>query len=101
VVFHAGCSYLYWLKQHVPGERTVPIAWCIEFGTLEGIVGCVSAGLGGTLLPSSAIGTAGRAVRASVHRLPADYGRAETIFIIWLDTFVPRALTPFLKCSRA
>jgi DNA-binding transcriptional LysR family regulator len=72
----------------------------LEFATLEAIVGCVSAGLGVTLLPRSLIGSGWRDGRLAVHELPAAEARVETLFIRRRDALVSSALAAFLQCAR-
>jgi len=72
LVFRAGCFYRstleHWLYQ--AGLATNQV---MELGTLDGILSCVAAGLGITLLPKSVAesGAARSAIR--MHRLPAEY----------------------------
>ena len=54
VVFRAGCSYRAQLEA-VLAERGVVGVRRIEFGTLEGILGCVAAGIGVTMLPRGVV----------------------------------------------
>ena len=54
VVFRAGCSYRAQLES-ILAERGVVGVRRIEFGTLEGILGCVAAGIGVTLLPRGVV----------------------------------------------
>ena len=53
----------------------------MEFGTLDGILGCVAAGMGVTLIPRVVAEPARRAGRVSVHGLPDRAGRAETVLV--------------------
>lgn len=68
----------------------------IEFGTLDAIIGCVSAGLGETLLPKGVLAAAAKDHRLDIHRMPPSEGKVETVFIRRKDAFVSRALTSFL-----
>jgi DNA-binding transcriptional LysR family regulator len=53
-VFKIGCSYRYKIEQYL-SRRGVDLLNEMEFGTIEGIIGCVSAGLGITMLPNPAL----------------------------------------------
>jgi LysR family transcriptional regulator, cell division regulator len=72
----------------------------LEFGTLEAIISCVSAGLGVTLLPKALIGPVWRGHRVRLHPLPRDEGHVETVFIRRRDGFVTSALGAFLDLAR-
>ncbi|MDP1513182.1 LysR substrate-binding domain-containing protein [Paenibacillus ottowii] len=54
LVFRAGCSYRQKLMDWLRLKGIIP-AKIMEFGTLEGILGCIHAGLGVSLLPRSVI----------------------------------------------
>jgi DNA-binding transcriptional LysR family regulator len=69
----------------------------LEFATLEAIIGCVSAGLGITLLPKALVGTVWPEGRVAVHPLPPADARVDTVLIRRRDAFVSSALTSFLS----
>ena len=99
VVLRVGCSYRLRLeavlaKQGIVGFRQ------LEFGTLEAIFSCVSAGLGVTLLPKSLVGPIWQDGRLSVHKLPATDAYVDTVFICRRDAFVSSALSAFVECIR-
>ena len=73
----------------------------LEFGTLEAIIGCVSAGLGITLLPRDLIGRVWRQGRVSVHGLPRRDAMVETVFVRRRDGIVSSALRAFLERARS
>ena len=79
-VFRAGCSYRQRLERLLAGRGVAAVRW-LEFGTLEGIIGCVGAGLGGTVLPRAVIEAARRDGRVTVHPVPAEQARVEAIFV--------------------
>lgn len=54
VVFRQGCSYRQRLEAHFAAQGWLPFRR-LEFGTLEGVLGCVEAGVGVTVLPRSAV----------------------------------------------
>lgn len=100
IVLRAGCTY----RQHLEtllAKRGLVDLRCLEFGTLEAIVGCVAAGLGVTLLPKSLIGTVWRVGQVAVHELPVSESRVETLFIRRRDSFVSSALTMFVEYARS
>lgn len=99
IVLRSGCSY----RQHLEtllANRGIVDFRCLEFGTLEAIIGCVSAGLGITLLPKSLAGTVWRPDQVAVHDLPLREAEVETVFIRRRDSFVSSALTEFLQYAR-
>lgn len=99
VVLRTGCSYRLRFEALLARRGIVEIR-TMEFGTLEGIVGCVAAGLGATLLPQALIGPVWRQGRVRVHPLPKGEGRVETVFIRRREAFATSALGAFLDRAR-
>jgi DNA-binding transcriptional LysR family regulator len=99
VVLRAGCSYRQRLEAIFATRRIVGLRR-LEFGTIDGILGCVAAGFGVTLLPRSIVEPAWRAGRVAIHELPPSDAQAETLFIRRHDGFVSRALRSFLDHAR-
>ena len=95
VVFRAGCSYRAQLEAML-AERGVVGLRRIEFGTLEGILGCVAAGIGITLLPRGVIDTASRAGAVALHPVPEPHRWADTVFVRRTDAFPTSAMGAFL-----
>ncbi len=100
VVLRAGCSYRQRLEE-ILARRGIIGLRRLEFGTIEGILGCVAAGLGVSLLPKSVVGPAWRDGRVAVHELPVADARVETVFIRRRDAFLSSALGAFLQCARS
>jgi DNA-binding transcriptional LysR family regulator len=100
LVFRTGCSYRQRLERLLAGRGAAAVR-CLELGTLEGIIGCVGAGLGGTLLPRAVVAAARRDGRVAVHPVPAEQARAETVFVRRRDAPLSGPLAHFLACSRA
>lgn len=77
ILFREGCAY-----------RTRALAWqrsqghaladAMEFGTLEGILGCVSVGLGWTLMPRRVVEQSRHAAELVVESLPAEFSQVPT-----------------------
>lgn len=99
IVFQRGCSYRQRLETLLAGMGIV-VARPLEFGSLDAIVSCAGAGVGVTLLPRGVVQSAFEAGRVSMHRLPRDQARAETLFIRRADSYVSSALTAFLDIAR-
>lgn len=98
VVLRAGCSYRERLEALLATRGAVGVRR-LEFGTIEGILGCVAAGLGVTLLPRGILAAAWRPGRVAVQTLPAAEARVDTVFIRRRDAFVSSALAAFLRAA--
>ncbi|MGH7152514.1 MAG: LysR substrate-binding domain-containing protein, partial [Acetobacteraceae bacterium] len=98
IVFRSGCSYRQRLEALL-AERGVVGVRQLEFGTLEGILGCVAAGIGVTMLPRGVIG-ADVGERVAMHALPPAERRVDTVFVRRTDGFLPSALRVFLEFAR-
>jgi DNA-binding transcriptional LysR family regulator len=96
VVLRAGCSYRQRLEE-ILNRRGIAGLRRLEFGTIDGIVGCVAAGLGVTLLPQSIVAAAARDGRVAVHPLPASDAHVDTVFIRRHDALLTSALAAFLR----
>ena len=99
VVLRNGCSYRQRLEDLLAQRGAVGLRQ-LESGSIEGIIACVTAGSGVTLLPKSVVETHRRNGSVAVHELPATEARVETVFIRRRDTFVSSALAAFLECTR-
>ncbi|MEW9672748.1 LysR family transcriptional regulator [Ammoniphilus sp. 3BR4] len=95
LVFRTGCSYRAKLEQWLHQEGITPNK-IMEFGTLEAILGCVSAGLGISMLPHAVIKKYVQAGSLRYHSIPNSYGKVETVFIHRKDTFMPTSLIKFI-----
>jgi DNA-binding transcriptional LysR family regulator len=99
LVLRAGCSYRQRLEQFL-AARGLRHLRRLEFGTVDGIVGCVGAGLGVTMMPRAIVEAPLRLGRIAAHRLPAADARVTTVFAKRRDAFVSTALQRFLECAR-
>jgi DNA-binding transcriptional LysR family regulator len=100
IVLRAGCSYRQRLEILL-ARRGIAVPRLMEFGTLEAIFGCVSAGLGITLLPRALVGPVWRHGRVSLHCLPQDEAMVTTVFIHRREAHLSSALRAFLDHVRA
>jgi DNA-binding transcriptional LysR family regulator len=100
VVLRAGCSYRQRLEALLM-RRGIVVQRQLEFGTLEAIFGCVSAGLGITLLPRGLVdGICGEG-RFSLHSLPPTEAMVETVFVRLRNRFISSSLEAFLAyCAQ-
>ncbi|WP_414440414.1 LysR substrate-binding domain-containing protein [Burkholderia sp. 22PA0099] len=99
VVFQAGCSYRQRLDAFLTGIGVV-VAKPLEFGSLDAIVNCVSAGVGITLLPKGVVADAATSGDVALHRLPRELAHVETMFVRREDTYVSSAMTAFLEMAK-
>ena len=95
-VFRVGCSYRERLERFL-GARGITLINQLEFGTLDGIIGCVGAGLGISMLPLSVVEPYVRRKEVAVHRISAEDARSETVFITRRNTLRSLALEEFVR----
>jgi DNA-binding transcriptional LysR family regulator len=99
IMFKLGCSYRQRFEQ-ILGERGWPHFARLEMGTLEGILGCVGAGMGISLLPRSVVRAASNASSLKCHAVPQSDGtkyRVQTLFIRLRQEPVSASLSQFMR----
>jgi DNA-binding transcriptional LysR family regulator len=99
IVLRAGCSYRLRLEGMLARRGIVGVRQ-LEFGTLEAIIACVSAGLGVTLLPTALLGSVWEEGRVRVHPLPEGEKWVDTVFIRHREAYASSALRAFLDIAR-
>ena len=99
VVLRAGCSYRQRLEAILAVKGIVGLRR-LEFGTIDGILGCVGAGLGVSLLPRGVVAAAARDGKVALHALPPEEAEVATVFIRRSDALVSSALRAFVDCAR-
>ncbi len=99
VVLKAGCSYRLRLEAMLARRGIVGVRM-LEFGTLEAIVSCVSAGIGMTLLPRAMFESVWERKRVRIHPVPNGDGWVETVFIRHREAPASSALRAFLDLAR-
>ncbi|NEB03359.1 LysR substrate-binding domain-containing protein [Streptomyces sp. SID13726] len=99
LVFRTGCAYRRRLESILQARGAVGVR-CTELGTVEGILGCVSAGMGVSLLSSVTIEQYVGRDQLRVHELSEDEARCETVFVRRADVPPSAALTRFLTHAR-
>ena len=77
LVFRTGCTYRQRLEQ-ILTEFGWPSATRFELGTLDGMIGCVAADMGVTLLPRAVVA---RNETVNIHALGPAQSRVDTLFI--------------------
>jgi DNA-binding transcriptional LysR family regulator len=80
LVFRTGCTYRQRLEQ-VFTEFGWPSAVRFEFGTLDGMIGCVAADMGVTLLPRAVVERDHVQRDVHIHKLNPQHALVETLFI--------------------
>jgi len=96
LVFRQGCSYRARFEAWLHHEGVIPEK-IMEFGTLDGIIGCVSAGLGVSLLPKSVVEKHMNDNLLMKHPIPERYGKVNTIFIYRENEYVSATLKKFIE----
>jgi DNA-binding transcriptional LysR family regulator len=98
VVLKAGCSYRRRLEE-ILKRRGIGEPRLLEFGTIEALLACVSAGLGITLLPKEIADVAARGRPLAAHALAPSEAVVETLFIRQREAFLSSALAAFLDLT--
>jgi DNA-binding transcriptional LysR family regulator len=93
LVFRTGCAFRARLERLLT-DRGVVAVRLMEFGTLEGILGCVATGMGFTLLPADVVAVSNSARRLRTHEVPDAV--LETMFVHRDEPTAPPALRCFL-----
>jgi len=97
LVFRTGCSYRQRLEQ-ILAEFGWPCASRLEFGTLDGIIGCVASDMGVTLLPRAVAQRSELAGSIRAHTLTHVQKRVDTLFVRRRRVHEGSALNSFLGC---
>ena len=98
LVFRTGCTYRQRLEQ-VFTEFGWPSAARFEFGTLDGMIGCVAADMGVTLLPRAVVERGDLKGDIRIHALSASQSRVDTVFI-QRRAHQSSALREFVSCLK-
>lgn len=80
LVFRAGCAYRAHLENWLRTSGRVPYQM-MEFGSIEGILGCVAAGMGISFLPRSIVNSSRVQENISIHNLPTEIANMTTWFV--------------------
>lgn len=99
LVFRTGCTYRQRLEQ-IFVEFGWPSAARFELGTLDGMIGCVAADMGVTLLPRAVVERSAMNGTVSIHTLSASHARVETLFIQRRAGHQSSALAGFAACLK-
>ena len=96
IVFPQGCTYRRILENWF-FKKGVHSFKIMEFGSHEGIMGCVSAGLGVTLFPVSLINKLNYNDKIRIYKLSKSIGNLSIHLIKRKDTLTTQAMTEFQK----
>ncbi|MDF0581836.1 LysR family transcriptional regulator [Bradyrhizobium yuanmingense] len=99
LVFRTGCTYRQRLEQ-IFVEFGWPSAARFELGTLDGMIGCVAADMGVTLLPRAVVERSAMKGAVAVHTLSPSHARVETLFIQRRAGHQYSALSGFADCLK-
>jgi DNA-binding transcriptional LysR family regulator len=97
LVFRTGCTYRQRLEQ-VFSDFGWPSAARFELGTLDGMIGCVAAGMGVTLLPRAVVERSNQRNEINVHAIDTSWSRVDTLFIQRRSAHQYSALSGFTSC---
>lgn len=100
LVLRAGCSYRNRLERLLK-EAGVATFGQLEFGTIDGVFGCVSEGLGITMMPRSVSERASQNRKLCIHSLARNEALVPTMFIRREDAVASAALSRFVECALA
>ncbi len=100
IVFQIGCSYRQRLESLL-ADMGIVTSKPLEFGSLDTIVSCVSAGVGITLLPRGVVANAAREGRIAIHTLPPERSMVDTLFVRRKDAYRSSAMTALLDMLRS
>jgi len=97
LVFRTGCTYRQRLEQ-LFSDFGWPSAARFELGTLDGMIGCVAAGMGVTLLPRAVVERSDQRKEVNIHGLDTSWSRVDTLFIQRRSAHQYSALSGFVSC---
>lgn len=92
IVFRQGCSYRAKFEGWLRDSGYIPYQ-VMEFGTIDGILGCVRAGMGMTVLPRTIFKDDSD---LTFHPLPGSVARVDTMLVVRKDVVQTKAITFFI-----
>ncbi len=100
IVFQIGCSYRQRLETLL-AEMGIVTAKPLEFGSLDAIISCVSAGVGIALLPKGIVASARQEGRVALHELAPERSLVDTLFVRRRDAYTSSAMVALLEMLRS
>jgi len=98
LVSNLGCPFRAVLENWLRESGIMPRK-IMEFGTLEGIIGCVSAGMGITMFPRSIIINLNYLDKVNMHSMPEALSAMPITFIRRKDAFLTKAMSVFIQTA--
>ncbi|SEH67886.1 DNA-binding transcriptional regulator, LysR family [Halobacillus karajensis] len=95
IVFKSGCFYRDTFEKWL-GSKGIRTPKVMELNTLDGVIGCVKAGLGISLLPRSVVDNLNQSKNIKPFTLPQEYGVIPTSFINHKDIVKTQAFSKFV-----
>ncbi|TGR64741.1 LysR family transcriptional regulator [bacterium M00.F.Ca.ET.194.01.1.1] len=95
LAFRAGCAYRRRMDNFLANIGAVEVRW-MELGTLDGIIGCVAAGVGIAMLPRAVVQQAAASGLVKMHAIPRNLRLATTMFIYRKGQYLPASLRSFI-----
>ncbi|MGO4576462.1 LysR family transcriptional regulator [Cupriavidus sp. 2TAF22] len=99
LVFRTGCFYRSTLEQWLYQAGLIP-GQILELGTLDGIISCVTAGMGVTILPRAVVENQGSRELIRCHKLPSEFSRVATVFVRRKDIFETSAVRAMVDMAH-
>jgi DNA-binding transcriptional LysR family regulator len=99
LAFRSGCSYRARAEEWLRREGS-PSFQVMELGTLEGILGCVAAGMGLTVLPRAVVERPAYRGGIRAHPLPPELAEAPTCLVRRRDAHPLRAVAALAEILR-
>ncbi|HTA76765.1 MAG TPA: LysR substrate-binding domain-containing protein [bacterium] len=96
LVFKSGCYYRQQLEFYL-SQTGINLLNEMEFGTVDGIIGCISAGLGITMLPKSFIDCSALRKEVRTHKLDKSISHVQIVFATRKAQLRSNALEGFLQ----
>ena len=100
LVFRTGCVYRARAEQWLREEGRLPYS-IMEYGTLEGILGCVDAGLGCTLMPRAVVERSAFKIDVMISPIPAHIARIQTLLVRRKDTPLSGAMQKLIELTAS
>ena len=100
IVFQIGSSYRQRLEAVLADMGLVTVK-PLEFGSLDAILSCVSAGIGVALLPKGVVAAAWQEGLIAVHELPPERALVDTLFVRRTDTYLSSAMSAFVDLAKS
>jgi DNA-binding transcriptional LysR family regulator len=99
VIFRRGCAYRERLERYL-ADLGRPPARVLELGTLDGIIGCVGAGIGITMMPRAVVARHETLGLVGLHPIPPEQARVVIVLVRRRDAFMSSAMARFADACR-